>query len=337
MEFAIAVAGGQVRQDHQDGGGVEAIVRQCVVAEDLGFSVAFVPDHYAFEAMGTVHRNVPAYEMFFVMATLAQRTTRIRLGSHVACMLFRHPAMHARLFAQIDQASGGRLIAGVGAGWTRAEFEMMGIAFPGISERLRIMDEAVAVMRGLWTQESFTFEGEYFRLHDAFVLPKPVQKPSPPLMIGGNGKGVLRRAGEWADIVHLIPSQGGPGTTTLEAVRAFSDEALGGKLAVVRAAELAAGRAPGSVKLATTIFTYALTDSPMATRKRAENLVGVFGATADDVLRHPNVLLGTPEEMEAELRRRNATHGMEMVAVTFADSAQIETFGREVIPRFSPA
>lgn len=337
MEFAVQVASGQVRQDHQDRGGVEAIVRQCVVAEELGFSVAFVPDHYAFEAMGTVQRNVPAYEMFFVMASLAQRTTRIRIGSHVACMLFRHPAMHARLFAQIDQASGGRVIAGVGAGWTRAEFEMMGIAFPAISERLRIMDEAVTVMRGLWTHDSFTFEGEHFRLRDAFVLPRPVQKPSPPIMLGGNGNGILRRAGQWADILHLIPGLGAPGTTTLEAVRAFSDEAVGEKLAVVRAAELAAGRAPGSVKLATTIFTYALTDSPVATRTRAESLVGVFGATADDVLRHPDVLLGTPEEMEAELRRRQAAHGMEMVAVNFADAAQIEAFGREVIPRFSQA
>jgi probable F420-dependent oxidoreductase len=337
MEFALQVASGQVRQDHQSGGGIEAIVRQCVAAEELGFSVAFVPDHYAFEAMGAVQRNVPAYEMFFVMATLAQRTTRIRIGSHVACMLFRHPAMHARLFAQIDQASGGRVIAGVGAGWTQAEFEMMGIAFPPVSERLRIMDEAVTVMRGLWTHESFSFEGEYFRLQDAFVLPKPVQTQGPPIMIGGNGKGVLRRAGQWADIVHLIPGLGAPGTTTLEAVRAFSDEALGRKIAAVREAELAAGRAPGAVKLATTIFTYASTDSPVATRKRAESLVGVFGATADEVLRHPDVLLGTPDEMEAELRRRQSAHGMELVAVNFADTAQIEAFGREVIPRFSRA
>jgi alkanesulfonate monooxygenase SsuD/methylene tetrahydromethanopterin reductase-like flavin-dependent oxidoreductase (luciferase family) len=94
-------------------------------AEDLGFDAVVAPDHYVFEALGTLQTEAPAYELFFVLATIAQRTTRLELVSHVACMLFRHPAMHARLFAQIDEASGGRVVAGVGAGWTRAEFEMM--------------------------------------------------------------------------------------------------------------------------------------------------------------------------------------------------------------------
>ncbi len=127
MQFAIQVGGGQVRHDQT---GIEAIIEETQLAESLGFDVVFVPDHYVFESLGTLRTETPAYEMFFVMATLAQRTTRIAIGSHVACMLFRHPAMHARLFAQLDEASGSRVIAGVGAGWTRAEFVMMGIDFP---------------------------------------------------------------------------------------------------------------------------------------------------------------------------------------------------------------
>src|SRR6185436_12524453 len=142
-----------------------------------------------------------AYEMFFVMATLAQRTKRIRIGSHVACMLFRHPAMTARLFAQIDEASNGRVIAGVGAGWTRAEFTMMGIDFPDVTERLRILDEAVTVMRGLWRGGSFSFTGRHFKLTDAVCLPRPAQPSGPPVMLGGSGNGILRRAGAWADII----------------------------------------------------------------------------------------------------------------------------------------
>src|SRR5215470_6411922 len=160
MEFAIQVGGGQVRH-HQSG--IEAIIEEAQLAESLGFAVVFVPDHYVFEVLGTLQADTAAYDLFFVMATLAQRTKTIKIGSHVACMLFRHPAMHARLFAQIDEASGGRVIAGVGAGWTRAEFAMMGIDFPDVSERLRIFDEAVAVMRGLWGEEPFTFEGKYYR------------------------------------------------------------------------------------------------------------------------------------------------------------------------------
>src|SRR5262245_26464961 len=157
MEFAIQVAGGQVRTDTT---GIEAIVEQAVMAEALGFGTVFVPDHYVFESLGTVQTELPAYEMTFVMATLAQRTRTIRIGSHVACVLFRHPALLARQFAQIDEASGGRLVAGVGAGWTRAEFVMMGIDFPPVSERLAILDEAVLVMRGLWGEEPFSFAGK---------------------------------------------------------------------------------------------------------------------------------------------------------------------------------
>src|SRR5687767_8366817 len=249
MQFAVGIAGGQVRHDQT---GIEAIVEQAVLAESLGYDVAFVPDHYVFESLGKLQTDTPAYELFTVLATLAQRTTRLRLVSHVACMLFRHPAMHARLFAQIDEASGGRVVAGVGAGWTRAEFEMMGLPFPDVSERLRIMDEAVTIMRGLWREERFSFEGEHFRLTDAVCRPKPIQPGGPPIMLGGSGNGILRRAGAWADLIHMVPILGPAGTTTLEEIRKFSDDALPAKLARVRAAEAAAGRAPGSVRLAST-------------------------------------------------------------------------------------
>jgi alkanesulfonate monooxygenase SsuD/methylene tetrahydromethanopterin reductase-like flavin-dependent oxidoreductase (luciferase family) len=185
--------------------------------------------------------------MFFVMATLAQRTKTIRIGSHVACMLFRHPAMTARLFAQIDEASGGRVIAGVGAGWTRAEFTMMGIEFPSISERLQMMDEAVAVMRGLWGEPPFTYEGTYYRVADAVCRPRPAQQTGPPIMLGGSGNGILRRAGQWADIIHMVPVIGAAGTTTLDELQKFTDAAIPAKLARVRAAAERAGRAPGDV------------------------------------------------------------------------------------------
>src|SRR5215831_2293310 len=164
MEFAIGVGAGQSPTERK---GLDAMVESARLAEELGFDAVVVPDHYVYEALGNLQTDVPAYDLFLVLATLAQRTRRVRLVSHVACMLFRHPAMHARLFAQIDEASGGRVVAGVGAGWTRAEFEMMGLPFPEVSERLRIMDEAVTIMRGLWREERFSFAGRYFTLTDA--------------------------------------------------------------------------------------------------------------------------------------------------------------------------
>ncbi len=329
MQLAIQVGGGQVRHDQS---GIEAIVEETLLAEELGFDVVFVPDHYVFESLGNLQRATAAYEMFFVMATLAQRTRRIRIGSHVACMLFRHPAMHARLFAQIDEASGGRVIAGVGAGWTRAEFAMMGIPFPDVSERLRIKDEAVAVMRGLWADVHFAFRGAHFTVTDAVCLPKPVQQPGPPLMLGGSGNGILRRAGEWADIIHMVPVIGKAGTTTLDELRKFSDEALAEKLARVRAAERAAGRPAGSARFASTVFSFAPTESSAQTQAVSEGMAGVFGLAPDALRRHPIALVGTPDEMIAELRRREATHGLSLLAINFSTREQLRAFGERVLP-----
>ncbi len=329
MQFALQVGGGQVRHDKT---GIEAIVEETQLAESLGFDVVFVPDHYVFESLGTLQAEVPAYELFFVMATLAQRTTRIGIGSHVACLLFRHPAMHARLFAQLDEASGGRVIAGVGAGWTRAEFQMMGLPFPDVSERLRIMDEAVTIMRGLWCEERFSFAGTHFQVTDAVCRPKPVQEPGPPLMLGGSGNGILRRAGAWADIVHMVPVIGAAGTTTLDEIRKFDDDGLPGKLARVRAAEARAGRTPGSVRFASTVFSYSPTESSAQTQAVAEGLGGVFGLPPDALRRHPIALVGTPEEMIEELRRRERFHGLSLLAVNFSSPQQLRDFGERVLP-----
>ncbi|MBI1815995.1 MAG: LLM class flavin-dependent oxidoreductase [Deltaproteobacteria bacterium] len=330
MEFAIQVAGGQVRHDKS---GIEAVIEEAQLAEAVGFSAIFVPDHYCFEALGVLQTNVPAYEMFFVMATLAQRTKTIKIGSHVACMVFRHPAMHARLFAQLDEASGGRVIAGIGAGWTRAEFAMMGIAFPEVTERLRIMDEAVAIIRGLWGAAPFTFHGKYFQVTEAVCLPKPMQQPHPPLMLGGSGNGILRRAGEWADIIHMVPVIGAAGTTTIEEIGKFSDASLAEKLARVRRAEAIAGRPRGGVRFASTIFNYLMTSSSQQTRAMATRLGGVFGLTPEELLKHPIALIGTPEEMIAELRRRQATHGLSLLAINFSHPDHIRNFGEQVIAK----
>jgi probable F420-dependent oxidoreductase len=330
MEFAIQVAGGQVRRDKT---GIEAIVDDAVLAEKLGFRVVFVPDHYVSEALGKLQVDHPMYEMFFVMATLAQRTKTIQIGSHVACMLFRHPAMHARLFAQIDEASGGRVIAGVGAGWTRAEFEMMGIEFPDVSERLKMMDEAVTIMRGLWTGAPISFSGDYYSVSDAITLPRPVQRPGPSLMLGGSGNGILRRAGEWADIIHMVPVIGKAGTTTMEEIQKFSDGSLRDKLDRVRKAEAAAGRPAGSVRFASTIFNYAMTETAQQTRELLEQMGPIFSLGPDELRRHPVGLVGTAEELIDELQRRREEHGLAMLAINFSNQEQIRDFGEKVLPK----
>jgi probable F420-dependent oxidoreductase len=332
LKFAVELAGGHGRTDRS---GLDQIIEDARIAEDLGFGAVFIPDHYVFERLGNLEVESPAYELFFVLATLAQRTEKLELASHVACVLFRHPAMHARLFAQLDEASGGRVIAGVGAGWTRAEFEMMGIGFPAIAERLRMLDESVTVMRGLWRNERYTFEGEYYRVIDAACLPKPVRPGGPPIMLGGSGPGILRRAGAWADIIHMVPHLGGPATTRFDEVAKFTDAALATKLELVRTAEAAAGRTPGSVKLATTAFNFQVTSSARETREAAEPVAGLLGLSVDDVLHHPAMLVGTVEEIAAELTRRREVHGLQIIGINHSSTEQLRTFGEKVVPRLA--
>jgi alkanesulfonate monooxygenase SsuD/methylene tetrahydromethanopterin reductase-like flavin-dependent oxidoreductase (luciferase family) len=225
------------------------------------------------------------------------------------------------------------VVAGVGAGWTRAEFEMMGLPFPAVSERLAMMDEAVAIMRGLWRGERFSFAGAHYRLTDAVCRPKPVQPGGPPIMLGGSGNGVVRRAGTYADLIHMVPVLGPAGTTTIDEIRKFSDAALPAKLARLRAAEAAAGRPAGSVRFASTVFTYLPTSSPEQTRQAAERLAAVLGLRPDETPTHPVALVGTPEEMAAELRRRERTHGLSLLCINFASLDQIRQFGEQVLPR----
>jgi alkanesulfonate monooxygenase SsuD/methylene tetrahydromethanopterin reductase-like flavin-dependent oxidoreductase (luciferase family) len=209
---------------------------------------------------------------------------------------------------------------------------MMGIDFPPVSERLRMMDEAVAVMRGLWNEAPCTYAGRYYRVTDGVCRPRPVQQPGPPIMLGGSGNGILRRAGEWADTIHMVPQIGAAGTTTLEELQQFTDGALPAKLARVRGAAAKAGRPAGAVRFASTIFNYSMTASPDQTQALAERMAGLFGLTPSAFRSHPIGLIGTPDEMIAELKRREQLHGLSLLAINFSTPQQIREFGERVLP-----
>jgi alkanesulfonate monooxygenase SsuD/methylene tetrahydromethanopterin reductase-like flavin-dependent oxidoreductase (luciferase family) len=130
----------------------------------------------------------------------------------------------------------------------------------------------------------------------------------------------------------MVPVLGPAGTTTIEEIRKFSDAALPSKLARLRAAEAAAGRPAGSVRFASTVFTCMPTTSPAHTGQAAEGLSGMFGLSPDDTRKHPVVLLGTPEEMAAELRRRETAHGLSFLCINFSSLAHMQRFGEEVLP-----
>ena len=169
---------------HQAGSGAEwkALSRK---VEDLGFSTLFVCDH-----LGDQLAPVPA------LAAAAEATTDLRVGVLVACNDFRHPVIQAKEVATLDVLSGGRAEWGVGAGWLAPEYEAAGLAFDPGPVRVDRMQEAVAVMKALLGDGVVTHEGRHYRVTNLDGRPKPVQRPHPPLLIGGARKRVLRFAGQ---------------------------------------------------------------------------------------------------------------------------------------------
>jgi len=141
----------------------------------------------------------PNLEGWTMLAAMAEATSRIRIGCQVTGMIYRHPAVLANMAATVDIISAGRLELGVGAGWNQLECDAYGIDLPPLAERFDRFDEGVEAIIGLLTQPTTTFEGHYLRLNSARCEPKPVQRPHPPLVIGGRGKTrTLRTVARWA-------------------------------------------------------------------------------------------------------------------------------------------
>ncbi|HUF84917.1 MAG TPA: LLM class F420-dependent oxidoreductase [Acidimicrobiia bacterium] len=174
--------------------GAEAQWGKCreiaVLAEELGFDSVWVYDHF---------HNIPepsheaVFECWTTMAALAEATSRIRLGQMVSCTSYRSPALTAKITSSIDVISGGRLDWGVGAGWYWHEYEAYGWPFEENKVRIGKLQDAVEVVKAMWTQPDAEFEGKYFSVKGAQCDPKPVQQPHPPVWIGGGGEQLTLR------------------------------------------------------------------------------------------------------------------------------------------------
>ena len=158
--------------------------------EATGWDIACVTDHFM---PSTRDREGAVLESWSTLSALAALIPRIRLGTIVLGNGYRHPAVVAKMAAQVDIISHGRLLLGLGAGWQENEHAAYGIPFYTTRERLERLDEACQIIRNLWTQSRSNFEGRYYRLSDAPLNPKPVQQPHPELMIGGGGERVTLR------------------------------------------------------------------------------------------------------------------------------------------------
>jgi F420-dependent oxidoreductase-like protein len=172
----------------QQGASYATLRRVAKAAEDLGFDAFFRSDHYL--KMGAVSGEPGPSDAWITLAALAVETSRIRLGTLVTSATFRYPGPLAIAVAGVDEMSSGRVELGLGAGWFEAEHAAYGIPFPPVRERFDRLEEQLAIITGLWETPAgatFSYQGTYFEVTDSPALPKPVQRPRPPVIVGGHG------------------------------------------------------------------------------------------------------------------------------------------------------
>ncbi len=180
----------------------EYVKKVALQSEALGFDSLWIYDHFFWEdSRDSETEQVPdLLECTTVMSALAAITKKMRIGSIVMCNSYRNPSLTAKIGATIDVISNGRLEFGIGAGWKKNEYIAYGYPFPKPSVRIAQLREAVTIIRKMWTEEKPSFKGKYYEIREALCEPKPVQKPHPPIWIGGEGeKLLLRVVAELAD------------------------------------------------------------------------------------------------------------------------------------------
>ena len=269
---------------------------KCRRVEALGYDTLAVADHFP-----------RGFGPFAALATAAAVTERIRIGTFVLANDFRHPAVLAKETATLDLLSDGRLEMGIGAGWLRSEYEATGIPFDSAGVRIDRLEEAIPLIKRLWTEESVTAQGRFYTVADLSIQPRPVQQPHPPVMVGGGGQRVLSLAAQHADIVALNPRATPEGSPDHRDITA---DATTRKIAWVRDA---AGERFPDLELNIVVLRVVPTDDREAA---ANELAQELHLSPDDILDSPHVLLGTPDDMADALRERRSRYGISYITVT---------------------
>jgi F420-dependent oxidoreductase-like protein len=294
----------------QAGASVKTLLDRAEMAERLGYHSFWLVDHFWTIGMP----DVDLLEAVTMMSAIAARTERVRIGTLVLCNSFRNPALLAKSLTTIDHISNGRLEVGLGAGWMEQEYRAYGYEFPSVGTRLRQLEEGLQILKAMFTESRANFKGRYYTVTDAPNNPKPVQKPHPPIMIGGAGEKVmLRLVAKYADRWNCPAGY-----------RDFKKT-----LGVLHEHCRAVGRDPKDITV-------------------SEQLMVCIGANKAEVDqkwemakgRKPfsfTAVKGTPDEVVKQLRE-HVSWGVTMFTMTFADMAPpqtVELFAREVMPAFA--
>jgi F420-dependent oxidoreductase-like protein len=299
----------------QQGASYATLRRVAQAAERLGFDAFFRSDHYL--SMGDGSGLPGPTDAWATLAALAVETSRIRLGTLVSPVTFRLPGPLAISVAQVDQMSGGRVELGLGTGWFDTEHAAYGIPFPPIAERFGQLEEQLAIITGLWTtpeNDRFSFRGSHYQLTDSPALPKPVQRPRPPVLVGGAGpRRTPRLAAAYADEYNV----GFSGVQ--DSAAAFGR---------VREACAAAGRDAASMR-------YSVAQTVCCGRDAAEleRRAGAIGQPLDQLRAHG--VAGTPAEVTDRIGQyaEIGADGVYLQVLDLDDIDHLELIAAEVLPQ----
>ena len=310
-----------VMTEPQEGATYDQLRKVAQRAEELGFDGFFRSDHYT--SLGRA--DAPSTDAWATLAGLARETSTIRLGSLMSPITWRHPVVLAKTVTTVDEMSGGRIELGIGAGWQPMEHQQYGFQFEDFSKRFKWLEESLEIITGFWTQERTTVNGTRFSVEDAQFIPKPVQKPHPPILVGGTGgKKTLRLAARFAQ----------EWNATLADPKVYAER----KSALVEACEKI-GRDPKTMTYS--MMTAALVGADESEYKdRARRLYQRMGPGDDnwepwaDGIRSQWVA-GTPEQAANRLKEY-AEAGCERVMLQFFDLDDLDHLDvvlKEVAPR----
>ncbi len=298
----------------QQGATYDDLVAVARTAESLGFDGFFRSDHFL--TMGGDGLPGPT-DSWVTLAGIARETSRIRLGTLLTAATFRHPGPLAVAVAEVDAMSGGRVELGLGAGWYDDEHRAYGIPFPSLRERFERLEEQLAVITGLWATPvgaTFSYAGDHYRLADSPALPKPVQAPGPPVIVGGGGPSrTPRLAAAFASEFNM------PFCPAADTGRQFDR---------VRAACEAAGRDPGSLEYSAAQVVCCGRDDPEIAARAA-----AIGREVAEL--RQNGLCGTPAEVVAKLASFAAVGARRVYlqVLDLHDPEHLALLAEEVLPQ----
>ena len=283
--------------------------------EAWGYDSVFWPDHFG-----------PQWEPVAALAAAAAVTSRLKVGSLVYGIDYRHPIVLAKAAATIQLLSGGRHEFGLGAGWMESDYREAGMPYDRAGLRIERLEEALRIIRGTWSQDKTSFAGKHYQVTDAqaAVLPRPAP---PRILIGGGGPKVLGVAGRHADIVGVNPKVA-EGRVTSAAMQDATAERTLEKVRWVKEAAAAAGRDTNALEWNALVFVAAVTDDPKPIR---EALAKNSKLTIEQVAESPLYLTGSASEMRDTIAKRREALGISYVVIQGHDEKVLSTFAEQIV------